>query len=100
MGAVFFAAIVFAGFLAALRAAGFVPAAFFFAAFDTAFADRLALVATLPVLPPAVLGTVRTGFTNLLVAFLVPVRFDTTFADLRADRLAAFLAEDFDFAAM
>ncbi|MGH8664631.1 MAG: hypothetical protein ACREUX_10220 [Burkholderiales bacterium] len=33
-GAVFFAAIVFAGFLAALRAAGFVPAAFFFAAPD------------------------------------------------------------------
>jgi hypothetical protein len=31
-GAVFFAAIVFAGFLAALRAAGLVPAAFFFAA--------------------------------------------------------------------
>jgi hypothetical protein len=30
-GAVFFAAIVFAGFLAALRAAGLVPAAFFFA---------------------------------------------------------------------
>lgn len=33
MGAVFFAAIVFAGFLAALRAAGFVPAAFFLAGF-------------------------------------------------------------------
>ena len=37
-GAVFFAAIVFAGFLAALRAAGLVPAAFFFAgAFLVAF---------------------------------------------------------------
>jgi len=35
MGAVFFAAIVFAGFLAALRAAGLVPAAFFFAGVDT-----------------------------------------------------------------
>jgi hypothetical protein len=43
MGAVFFAAIVFAGFLAALRAAGFVPAAFFF---SDASRGRVAFTAT------------------------------------------------------
>ncbi len=58
MGAVFFAAIVFAGFLAALRAAGFSPAAFFFsatgrrivfvAALARDFADTSRLTAVLP----------------------------------------------------
>jgi hypothetical protein len=58
MGAVFFAAIVFAGFLAALRAAGFVPAAFFFAetnrrfsfveARDPDFADATRLIDAVP----------------------------------------------------
>jgi hypothetical protein len=58
MGAVFFAAIVFAGFLAALRAAGFVPAAFFFAetnrrfsfveARDPDFTDATRLIDAVP----------------------------------------------------
>jgi len=101
MGAVFFAAIVFAGFLAALRAAGFVPAAFFFAGFAETFSDlplvfaaarRLRLTAPLDA-PPIALA-------DRLAAFFTPTRFDTTFADFRPDRLTAFAPEDFDFAAI
>lgn len=113
-GTGFFAAIVFVGFLAALRAAGFVPAAFFFAeAFTPAFAPdaRLAavFVRSLAALAP---GPGRfaepaarpdvfflAGFAGLDVLLRADWRTRAPPAFFPA-RLADFLADALFFAAM
>ncbi len=122
LGTDFFAAIVFAGFLAALRAAGLVPAAFFFAG-AAAFVvrDRLAFAADRAVLlrAGAALREVLLARRDTLafaLSVLLATRFTARFAALRAGRFAAlragrftalrvgrfadFLPDDFDFAAI
>jgi hypothetical protein len=105
--AVFFAAIVFAGFLAALRAAGFAPAAFFLPGFATTtfFAAGRALFATLRLifffagffLAAADLPRAAIFFaTTLRVLALRAMRFTA----LRTGLFTAFLAADFFFAAI
>ena len=102
VGAVFFAAIVFAGFLAALRAAGFLPAAFFFAGAGRAFADRFDFTAIFAaLLPDDVFAAVRRRAVDFLAVLFFVACLRADFAALRAGRRTDFFADDFfDFAAI
>ena len=101
----FFAAIVFVGFLAALRAAGFAPAAFFFAAsFVELFAARWAepfAAALFAVFRFTDRALVLTDFARFLALAL---RARASLAErataVCADRFAAFFDADFFLAAI